>query len=48
MNKWDLVEKDGRTMDKMRAGCHAGFELYDLRPGAVYIGNDRPAGAEAV
>ena len=48
VNKWDAVEKDGKTMDKMRGGHPPGPELYDLRPHPLHLRPHRPAGGPAL
>ena len=48
VNKWDAVEKDGKTMDKMRQDVLPGPELYDLRPHRVHLRPHRPAGGPAL
>ena len=48
VNKWDAVEKDGKTMDKMRQDVRAGPELYDLCAHRVHLRPHRPAGGPAL
>ncbi len=48
VNKWDPVEKDDKTMDKMRQDVMPGPELYDLRPHRVHLRSHGPAGGPAV
>ena len=44
VNKWDAIEKDGKTMDKMRQDVLPGPELYDLRPHRVHLRPHRASG----
>ena len=43
VNKWDLVEKDGKTMDKMRDDIRR--DLHDLCADPLHLGGDGPARA---
>ena len=48
VNKWDLVEKDGKTMDTHARGHPPRPELYDLRADPVHLRAHRPARDAAV
>ena len=48
VNKWDTVEKDTNTMDKMTRRYPPRPELYDLCAGAVHLRADRPARRQAL
>ena len=48
VNKWDMVEKDGKTMDRMREDIRRGSELHDLRSHPVHLRPYGPAGNAAV
>ena len=48
VNKWDAIEKDGKTMDKMRQEVMPGPVLHDLRPHRVHLRPDGPAGGPAL
>ena len=38
VNKWDAVEKDGKTMEEYRKKLEDGFLLHELRPVHLYLG----------
>ena len=48
VNKWDLIEKDGKTMDKMREEVRNGLAFMTYAPHPVHLSQDRPAGGPAV
>ncbi len=48
VNKWDAVEKDDKTMDRMREDVRRVSGLHDLCPHRVYLGADRAAGEPPV
>lgn len=43
VNKWDSIEKDDKTMDKMRQDVRPGSVLHDLRSHRLHLGSDRTA-----
>ena len=43
-NKWDITEKDHRTMDVLPQRDPPEARLYGLRADSVYLGKDGPAG----
>ena len=48
VNKWDAVEKDGKTMQRDAQKAGEGLLLYVLRAHPVYLRQDRPAAGQAV
>ena len=43
VNKWDLVEKDTHTMDKMRKDIYRDLSFMTLCPRPLYLRTHRPA-----
>ena len=44
VNKWDLVEKDGKTMDRMREEVRQSLAYMPYAPILLYFCQDRSAG----
>lgn len=41
VNKWDAVEKDGKTMDQQRKKLMKDFAFMVLRPDNIYLGEGK-------
>ena len=48
VNKWDAVDKDDKTMDRMRQDIRRDLSYMTYAPIALYLGPHRAAGGPAV
>jgi GTP-binding protein len=48
VNKWDLVEKDDKTMDRMREKVRQDLAFMAYAPHPLHLRQDRPAGGPAL
>ena len=48
VNKWDAIEKDDKTMDRMRQDIRRDIVLHDLRPHCLHFRPHRTAGGPSL
>ncbi len=48
VNKWDVVEKDGKTMQEFTKKLQNDFSFMSYAPFFIHFRQDRPAGGKVV